>query len=296
MPSAGLSAPRGIAVTAEEFAEVDPCAFVDTRSLGELGTVEVAQGRIFPECEVRVRKGNYTGSFRYTKVNELTNYTAPPATSDHGGVTVYNYAAPENAGCKREIEVADRAFVEIWLSEEPSEPTCRNADAAVDGTLRELGRGNLPSAGLPANSLANQDACGLVDRELADRVPGIDKGQVKASYGGQGCTWGVESVTEPNLYVAFSREEAPAVDRPVEREITVVGRRAVVTPRPANEHSEWLGPSKANCAVAVEHRVSEVPGKVEVLAVVVAADAPEASLCPLAIEIATQAAGRLPQG
>jgi hypothetical protein len=295
-PPLATAPPVGIAMTPAELADAEPCGLVDVEALSAFGAVTVEQSRSFNECDVKVEKDQYSATIRFEKKLEMTNQASPPVPSDHGGVTVYDYGTPDtSAGCERNISAFEKAIILIWISQTPEQITCEIGDAATDGTLRKLARGGLPSAGLPANSLGKLDACKLIEQGEAERVPGIDRSQSHPAYGGQNCTWGAESITEANLFVHFGREEPPsAADG---RETTILGRRAVVKTTPANDNSWLIGPSKASCEVNVVHRPAEPvgAGKVEVMGVSVSGDGPEGSLCPLAIELATAAVGRLPK-
>src|SRR5690606_15924918 len=121
-------------------------------------------------------------------------------------------------------------------------------DTAAGDVIRRLRTGDIPSAHHAPDSLANQNACELVKESEAARVPDIDPGVRHEEFAGQSCSWGGESIEEPQLSVLFEHLDKPGDGRA----LTVGGRPAVLTYSPATNDG-LLGPSLPMCSVEVEY-------------------------------------------
>jgi hypothetical protein len=293
IPSAGLPRSSGITITPDQLSNSDPCGLLSPQALSRFGRVSIEMGSQFTTCEGTI---SLTDGGTAT-VSSGFEFKPPEGTSvtptDRNGVTVYSAAGGSN-GCSRYIVVSDHATITVTasLARRP-DLLCAIADAAIDGMLSQLVRGELLPAELPPNSLGKQDACRLLDHTEIRRIASIDPRQVHPSYNGQGCEWNTGTERSPSVYVSFWRTFRPEVDESTDREITIDGRTAIV--------DTWVGGTLKlpSCEVQIVHRPLDRPilaREVEKLSVSVYTDAPEESNCAPAIELATAALGRLPRG
>ncbi|MEH1100607.1 DUF3558 family protein [Micromonospora sp. CPCC 205561] len=217
----------------------------------------------------------------------------PLTPADRNGVTVYGAPGDSN-GCSRHVVVSDHATVTVIASlAQGPDLLCAIADAAIDGMLPQLTRGELQPLVLPPDSLGRQDACRLLDHTEVRRMAGIDARQVHPSFNGQGCEWSTGAERGPSVLVSFRRAPQPKIDEGTDRAINIDGRTAIV--------DTWVGGALKlpSCEVQIAHRPLERPtstSTVEQLSVSVYTEAPEESNCAPATELATAALGRLPRG
>lgn len=293
VPSSTVPPSSGIAVTPEQLADADPCDLLDARALSTYGKAEVESESRFTGCAAQVFPE--TGSLIRLRLGfdfRPTNTTLTPRQRQ--GVTVYGDTGDET-WCRRSIVVAPTAAINLGVAADNGPDACPIADAVVDAMLPKLKQGQLPSAGHPPTSLANLDACALLQHTETNQVPGIDRTQVHPGYAGQHCTWGVETVDAPNVFVSFDRTYPFKVDGADQRLTTVSGRSALVDPFEGGENPQYR--TLPNCSVEFVHRSLDPPDgdrTVEVVQVDVSFDGPEQARCDLALDLATRAAGRLP--
>lgn len=293
VPSSTAAPSTGIAVTAEQLADAEPCDLLDARALAKYGRAEVESeseftgcaAQVFPETGsvIRVRLG-----FDFTP----TNTTLTPR--ERQGVTVYGDTGDET-WCRRSIIVTPTAAINLGVAADDGPKACPIADAVVDAMLPRLRQGQLPSAGHPPTSLANLDACALLQHTETNQVPGIDRTQVHPGYAGQHCTWGVESVDAPNVFVSFDRTYPRKVAGSDQRLTTISGRTALIDPFEGAENPDYR--TLPNCSVEFVYRPLDPPDgdrTVELVQVNVSFDGPEQARCDLALDLATRAANRLP--
>ncbi|MFI7642131.1 DUF3558 family protein [Nonomuraea sp. NPDC049400] len=302
-PTQSAPSTVSLSVTSEELRGADPCKLIDENVLAEFGKVKYDKGISYGQCDI-VLDGPDDES-----VSVFVDLQAGPSEGAAGdpaptpvlrdGVTVYeSEGIGELSGdknCTRDVVVRERiATVAIGVfGDEAGSRACRIADTAAGDVIRLLRSGDLPSARHAPDSLANQDACELVKKSEAARVPDIDPGERHAEFTGQSCTWGGKSIDEPHLYVLFQHLDDALEGRP----LTVGGRPAAVNYRPADENSNLLGPSLPSCAVDVEYGKAgpTAKGRTEVVSVGVTGDSSRQKLCSLAQKLAPKALARLPE-
>ncbi|MER6145267.1 serine/threonine-protein kinase [Streptomyces sparsogenes] len=174
----------------------DPCALLKAgvfQRFGHDARVDSHYGN-FNRCDALLSSDD----------NEIVDVTAEFRDDAPPGATAANTAAkrvavvPGHAGsgrCARTLVLSGvrNAAVEVTakLIDEAEAPLCDIADAAARHAATVLGRGVLPrrSPGLPADSLARQDACGLLDARALEVVPGIDARDPDVGFGRWSCDW-----------------------------------------------------------------------------------------------------------
>jgi hypothetical protein len=282
-----------------DIRDADPCGFLRSERLARFGAVTVKEGFYFTLCEAELTTA--TGKVNLyvelqPKVSDMGAGNSPLVPVTRAGRQVFGFgSAPRSYGCLRDISVSEHAVVKtrLWAK---ADYDCKMADDIADEWVGQINDGDVPALSQPANSLARQDACRLLERPEAARVPGIDLGEFESGFRGETCNWGDSSVTSPHLLVSLSREEPPAV-RPgkADTAITIGGRPAVRTIVPRDEYSRIVGPSLGGCEVKILYRPLDGDvAKAEVLAVSIGTEGAEESMCPLVTEFATTALNRLP--
>ncbi|MEV0998133.1 serine/threonine-protein kinase [Nonomuraea sp. NPDC050202] len=270
----------------------DPCALLRPATLGRFGRTELDRDYgNFDRCDVLVSPPSDT----VVDVKVDLDLDPPPeqakAATTTGIVTVV--ADPgESHACNRTLVldgVTDTTITVTAKRDDDGEAAlCDIADAATADAVRTLNRGPLArrSPGFPAESLAQQDACTLLDARALEVVPGIDAADPDRGYGGWDCEW--ESTTsDTRLDLTFDRGEPP--DAAGGTSTRLNGRPAYV--RPAGEGEE-------TCLVQVVHRTyPDVHGRTaaETLRILVGGSRPTERLCRMATHLADAATARLPR-
>ncbi|MFC4013619.1 hypothetical protein ACFOY2_40765 [Nonomuraea purpurea] len=291
-----------LSVTPEELRGTDPCKLIDEDVLVKFGKVEYDKGISYGECDILLYGPDDESVSVFVELqagpSEVSVGDPLPTPVLRDGVTVYESEGISeltgNKNCTRDVVVRERiATVAIGVyGDESGSRACRIADTAAGDVIRLLKTGDLPSARHAPDSLANRDACELVKKSEAARVPDIDPRQRHAEFTGQSCAWGGKTIDEPHLSVLFQHLDDALEGRP----LTIGGRPAVVNYSPA-QNSALLGPSLPSCAVDVEYGEAgpSAKGRTEVVSVGVIGDSSRQELCSLAQQLAPKALARLPK-
>ncbi|MGA5137613.1 DUF3558 family protein [Streptomyces azureus] len=301
----GQPAPSAVSlsVTPRELRGSDPCRLIGEKVLAAFGKVEYDQGNSYGQCDIQLHGPGDESVSVFVDLQAAPSERAAsdpaPTPVPRDGVTVYESEGhgglTGNMNCTRDVVLRKRtATVAISVyGDESGSRACRIADAAAGDVIRLLKTGDLPSARHAPDSLANQDACDLVKKSEAARVPGIAPGERYATFTGQSCSWGGESIDEPHLYVLFQHVDDALEGRP----LTIGGRTAAVKYSPADEYSGLLGRSLPSCAVDIEYGEAgpTAEGRTEVVSVGVTGDSSKEALCSRAQELAPKALARLPE-
>lgn len=280
--------------TEAQLRDADPCGFLDNPTLSAYGTLDFEDGVFYTDCTASIAAPGNALRVQASLQLEKSGRDAgdPWKESERRGFTVWT-AGEESFGCQREIQAYDDVVVALWASEsETSGTICDLADKATDAAIEQLLSGEIAPHEVPASSLFNQDACALVTDVDAARAPEIDATDVHPAFAGQFCTWGVEDITQPSLFVSFTRYEPPVADEPGEQQVPVAGHTAVVT-QEERDAVPGIGASLPSCEVEVVYD-TDLDGKAEILTVSIRNNGTPAANCPLATELATTAMGQLP--
>jgi hypothetical protein len=269
----------------------DVCSLVQARALDRYGASRlVADVGGFHRCDVLVAAGGR--DFADVKIElEL----GPPPEFDgraqrqpRGSVTVVA-EPPADQLCDRFVLLPDGNFavVEAKLIQPGSLDLCAAASAEASYATAVLSHPPIPrrASRWPAASLANVDACGVIDAATLAKQPGFGRPAATAGFGRWKCEYDDE--TAPlSLAVRFTRNSTLTADDG--QPTTLSGRRAFVDP-------EVDGPK--TCLVSVVHRAyrnADGDAREEVVQVEVDGSRPNAELCSRATSLASVVAARLP--
>ncbi|MES4903995.1 MULTISPECIES: serine/threonine-protein kinase [unclassified Streptomyces] len=269
---------------------VDPCALLSTGSFERFGH----ESRLDP------RYGNYDrcDAVLSSDDDEIVDVTVdldtedPPSTA--GARTsgkVHVVAEPaESEWCGRTLVlsgVRDTVIrVAAKLTDDAEAPLCDIADAAVEHAVTVLNRGEVPrrSPKLPSDSLAQQDACGLLDARALEVVPGIDAGDPDLGFGRWTCDW--ESTTN-HMTVRLVFDQGILSPPHNARFTELAGRDTVVMP-------EYEGDGSCTVDVFYHPHQSHDDGPTERMRLVVDGAGARNRPCGTATELARSAAAGLP--
>jgi hypothetical protein len=190
--------------------------------------------------------------------------------------------------CDRRVFVTDEYDVWITAKMDNAEvDLCAMVDVATNSAVDRLGQGPLtrrkPFA--PA-SLANVDACALLDGDALARLPGVDAIHPEIGFGNWDCRWH-STIDQTGLRILFDQSPPLTVDAGTPTQLS--GHAAFVK---ADDYQD------RSCAVKMVYRpFSDQSGRpaVEVLVVVVSGKRPGKEFCPMAINFAKAAGATLPR-
>lgn len=278
--------------TPELMRTVDSCGLLDKTALAAYGQVTNETGLHFTDCDadITMADGRVAALGLQLRPERTEPGLQPLPREGENGVLVYGGEEADNQ-CQREIVIAEDTVVLLTISGEGLVGSlCEIGDVAAYAMIPTLVRGDIPQVEYGKNSLATKDACELIEQHEANQVPGIDPSQRHAAYAGQYCTWGGETVDNPNLFVTFNRGLPPKPDAGAGQVTEIDGYPAVVAAQPRN------ATDPPGCRVDVEYRPLDLPGEnrtVEVLGVEVSAESDDTANCALAEELAEAALRRL---
>jgi serine/threonine protein kinase len=285
-PSGTASSPVGDPLT------VDPCALIDEVSLSKFGetTLEPAYGN-FDRCDVVVTgKGGQEVDVR-AELN-LPDTAEPKGDVQKLSGNLRTVSREKSGGddCARVLVLSDSTQIEVVAkhTEGSGMDVCAMAEAVTQKAIGVLQAGPIPrrTEPLPANSLAQVNACTLLDNKALELIPGVDASHPDMSFGNWSCGW--ESTTSDlSVDLYFDRDQP--LDASDGQPITVGGRSAFLS----NEND---GPH--TCAVVIVYRKyveSNGLDQEELVAMSVAGSAKPATLCGLATKLAQAAVPKLPK-
>jgi predicted Ser/Thr protein kinase len=269
----------------------DLCALISTGALSAFGSPRlVADYGNFNRCDVLVSKGGR--DFADAKV---TIESGPPPDFDarasrqiQGSITTVSEPASGDA-CDEFLLLRDGNFavVTVRLLSPGSLDVCAAATAEARYAATVLDHTQIPRrrAPWPATSLANVDACSLLDPATLARTPGFGPVAPAPGLGHWVCDWDARSA-RLSARVQFDRNtELNAEDG---QPVRLGGRQAFVTPD---------GDGPGTCVVSIvyrPYRSAEGERKEETTEVVVTGGRPRAELCADATTLAPVVATRLP--
>jgi hypothetical protein len=177
---------------------------------------------------------------------------------------------------------------DVWITAKVDKPTvdlCAMADIATTSAVEALRRGPLARhKPFDPASLANADACALLDGAALARLPGVDATHPEIGFGNWDCRW--HSTTEhTSLHVIF--DHSPPLTAADGKPTRLSGRAAFVK---ADDDE------KQSCTVKVVHRTySDQTGHpaAEIVSVTVAGERPGKEFCAMTTELAKAAAAQL---
>ncbi len=171
---------------------------------------------------------------------------------------------------------------------------CDVATIAADYAARVLNtRGGVPQRSTPLMpaSLANHDACRLLDAATLSGIPGIDAAHPEAGFAGWDCHWR-STITDASIQLRFDQlrygQDPPLTaedGQPTQRH----GRTAFIEPN---------GDGDGTCLARVVHWTYPNAARkrtAELLFLVVTGTGPIDKLCDQAADLVTAAAAKLPR-
>jgi hypothetical protein len=176
--------------------------------------------------------------------------------------------------------------------EEGSAPLCEMAEVTAGHAARTLDAARaageeMPRRSFPADSLARQDACTLVDGEaLAAVIPAVNLAKPDIGFGNFDCEW--DSTSEDDLEAELRFDQGNPMDADDGLLTQVGGREALVMPEEEGDES---------CTVVVEHRSfigRSGMEKEEMLRMSVMGSRPTDRLCTMATDLVATATAKLP--
>jgi len=270
--------------TPELMRTVDPCGLLSKTELAPFGQVTNETGLHFTDCDADITMADGRVAALGLQLRPLRTEPGlqPLPREGENGVPVYGGEEADNQ-CQREVVVAEDTVVLLTTSGPGlAGSLCEIGDVAAYAMVPSLVRGDIPQVKYAEDSLASKDACELIEQSEANQVPGIDPSQRHGGYAGQYCTWGGETVDNPNLFVTFNRGLPPKPATPADLPVDIDGFRGVISPQARN------ATDPPGCRVDVEYRALDLPTAartVEVLGVEVSAEADDVSNCALAKEL-----------
>ncbi|MFP5023376.1 serine/threonine-protein kinase [Pseudonocardia phyllosphaerae] len=197
-----------IAVTGDRKA-LDPCRLLDLRAIGQFGPTVVGPGQPLSGCSAYL--GTFTDyrtsvqiSFADAKLPNDSALTVRGEPLNLGGVEVKRYA-PRGQYCHVRIQLSDTTPIWVLATNTASEiDTCRVADVAADGAVRELARSGLSydAKRLSRIRVATLDPC----------FSSVPAAQLDAAFPGLGGNKATHDQTDMSCRIADSDTGLPGLD------------------------------------------------------------------------------------
>ena len=295
----GVTWPSGPPASSKEGAQggslvgdprtADPCSLIAPSALSRFGDDVVVDKHYgnFNRCDVVVSSGRDRVDVR-VQLDDGTPETNGPSRAV-GPIRVFD-ETPDDDRCARPMLLPapdSRTTVVIVVDQEEGRhaPLCEMADAAATAAATALGRGPMARRVLPPNSLGNQDACGLLDADALNVVPGVNAAEPEVGFGRWECEW--QSTTK-HLAVRLRFDQSQPLTAADGRPTKLGGYRAFVVPRDEGDDT---------CVVRLAYRRFTERGNEgdEMVHLVVAGAEPVDRLCRTATDLTAAATRSLPR-
>jgi hypothetical protein len=157
---------------------------------------------------------------------------------------------------------------------------CQMADTATDHVVSVLAHGPVPrrTVAWPKWSLANLNACSLLDADELKRLPGVQFDNEDHGFGSWNCDWSSDGDGDREVEIRFTRDSS--LDSDDGTVVNVAGTKSYYQPNDEEDDS---------CTVRTPHRVyTDSVGErtVEILQLIVYAPESSKQLCDSAAEFA----------
>ncbi|CCK32640.1 hypothetical protein BN159_8262 [Streptomyces davaonensis JCM 4913] len=207
----------------------DLCSLTRPADFGRFGETEqdAAYGN-FDRCDVLVHRAD--GGVVDVMVDLDGERPEVTATRSSHGVGILPQPAESDRCTRLLVPPHDEVtvIVSAKLAEDGPAPLCEIADVAVERAVTVLGKGTLDRRpDFPPDSLAQQDACALLDAAALDVVPGIDATDPDAGYGNWSCDW-TSTTSDLHVDLSFDRGQPPSAEDGTFTQLA--GRRALIRP------------------------------------------------------------------
>ncbi|CAM4252911.1 serine/threonine-protein kinase [Kibdelosporangium persicum] len=283
LPASSHAPTAGTGLVGDERT-VDPCALLDRKVLDRFGPTELdpTYGN-FNRCDVLVNTGGRES------VDVEVQMVTRVAADVHGEPLDVIVEQPSDSGeCDRTMLLDDKYAVRITASmPNPAKDLCAIADTAVHTAKDAVTRGPLPrrAVPLPADSLAQVDACPLLDDKALAALPAIDPKSALPDFGGWACKW-YSPVSPTQVHLRYDQH---AAKDPIPGERVQLG-----------DHTAYIRldiDSGTSCTVTVRHEPASQQWRsvVDLMMLTVKGDRPGDEYCTPATALATAAAAKLPR-
>jgi hypothetical protein len=276
-----------------DVATADPCGLLDQNLFTQYGevTLETEYGN-FDRCDVIIE----TSTRREVDVKvDLENQPSPDlppagtAEQHSGHVTSIVRQKLEGDTCERILQLSDKYRISVTAdAEDGGADLCTIADTATQKAVSVLDAGPIPrrSEPFPATSLAQVDACSLLDSTALALIPGVDGTHPNIAFGNWECGWD-STTSDLSVQLIFDRDQPlTAAD----------GQPAQVNGKATFLESAGDGPD--TCVSRIVHRNYEDPNgqtAIEMVKLIVSGPGSTSSLCELTTKLTQAAAAKLPR-
>jgi eukaryotic-like serine/threonine-protein kinase len=287
--------PQPVTTGVGEPRTADPCSLLDPDLFADFGepVLDPDYGN-FDRCDVVVELPE-DGS----EVDVMVDLNSAPFPEDEigavertGSVGVARYP-DEEGGCERWLLLNDGAWaiVSAEYDEEQTVDLCAMADIAADDVadvLNEVGQVPRREGTFPADSLAQQRACSLLDPQaLSDAALSIDPTDLDPGFGEWDCDGGSD---EAGTWLDFGFDRPQFLNSEDDGQLTqIAGYDAAVEPEVDGD---------GTCAVRLEYREytsQEGDPATENLQLLIEGPGPVGALCDTATGLMRTAAEALPR-
>ncbi|GAA1016633.1 hypothetical protein Aple_085680 [Acrocarpospora pleiomorpha] len=268
--------------------KADPCSMLDAKVLARFGDtrIDTNYGE-FDRCDVLVSKKDSGHAVAHVNLNFVSKLIGPGSVrrTQEGHVAV---GEPQSRAkeCAQNLLLADgnQVLIRAKQLESPAPDPCALAQVATDHAVTVLNRGPVPERPVPfpANSLANIDACALLDDAALSVIPGISAHDPERDFANWGCEWR-STTANAGVDLEFSQDD----------DLTDNGQ-----PTRLGGRRSYVAPEDRTCVVHMEHRsYTDAVGEptIEVVMVTVDGPQPNKALCDTAEALATAVAKKLPK-
>jgi len=287
----GAPTPVAQPATLGDPRKADPCALLRPSDLNRFGAARlVTDYGNFDRCDVLISKNDTDfADVEASLASGAPEFDGPTQRQSHGLVTVVSEPA-EGGECDRFLLLRDKSFVVVTAKplDNGKLDSCSAADIAASHAADVLNRGAISqraAGALPEASLANLNACTLLDPATFTKVSGLAGVRPTPGFGNWSCDWSADAAPS-GATVRFDRNSTlTAADG---QPIKLAKRSAFVSP-------EDDGPG--SCLVSVVYRPyrnADGDSMEDVIEVTVDGKKPTAQLCTDARTLAGTIATKLP--
>ncbi|GAB2957260.1 hypothetical protein GCM10023080_015950 [Streptomyces pseudoechinosporeus] len=272
-----------------EARTADPCGLTDAASLRRFGAAhEDPDVGNFNRCDVLVKapgrpQVDVVVEFRVDQESAGENASAGPLSIER--------KTPSDTECTREVWLGGPVTARIRAKTDIKTTTdlCAIANVAAASARDKIRDGGIPRRPAPfkTSSLANVDACELLDDDALSRLPHTDAAHPQSGFGNWECRWN-DTAGRQSVFIRFDQGKPRAGTK---GSFTKIGRHDALI--------EANGNGEGTCHVTVTHEGyigTDRNPALEMLLVTVHGygTQPASQLCGMAEDVAASAAAKLP--
>ncbi|ONI81286.1 hypothetical protein ALI144C_22450 [Actinosynnema sp. ALI-1.44] len=265
---------------------VDPCALLDRKALERLGPAKLdpTYGN-FNRCDVLINTGG-----RESVDLEVQIVTRTAADIQGKPLDVIVERPADSDECDRSMVLDEKYAIRITANmPNPSADLCVIADTGVlmvkDVVVKQRGRLPRRAAPLPADSLAQVDACRLLDNTALAELPAIDPKTAIPDFGDWACKW-YSPTTPTQVHLRYDQHAAKEA---------ISGQKIQL-----GHHTAYVRldiDSGTSCTVHVRHQPANEQWRsaIDLMVLTVKGDRPGKEYCTAATNLSAAAAAKLPR-